>query len=277
MGLIEVFALPTHLRVASNRMARIIRSSESDALFLYLPQHLDSLIRSLAEGCPYEYLLDRVRELSLLPEPLSCWEYEMEPMLLAIRGILNRKHGLEISCYRQPSIVQLSANLAANIAELVLRASLTGKVDVDDWRMAVMEFLKASIDVLDEEAKYVAERSEGKGKSICICGMDGRAFRDRLSEYNLETKLIYVLLPYYFTPIEILTREIERERGGSTENGERISRIAEHHINFVREYVLTTRSYDEAYLKWVADIAPWLKFRRSAFNTPADRIQDWVS
>jgi len=91
LGSIEIFAVPAHLRVASNRMARIIKSSESDALFIYLPQHLNDLIKSLAEGCPYEYLLDQVRESSLVPEPLGRWEYEMEPIFLAIRGISNRK------------------------------------------------------------------------------------------------------------------------------------------------------------------------------------------
>ncbi|MDH5794527.1 MAG: hypothetical protein OEZ24_00315 [Candidatus Bathyarchaeota archaeon] len=274
MGFIEIFAVPAHLRVASNRMARIIRSSEPDALFLYLPQHLNDLIKSLAEGCPYEYLLDQVKESSLVPEPLGRWEYGMEPMLLAIRGILNRKRGLEIWCYKEPSFVKLSADFAANIAELVLRASVTGKVNDDDWRAVAKGFLEASADTLDKEAEYVAERSKGKGKNICICGMEGRIFRDRLSEYNLEMKPTYVLLPYYFTPIEILARQIGKEPGGSARNGNRVFQIAKHQIEFVREYVLTSRDYDEAYLKWVGDTGPCAKSRRTLFNTPTSRTQD---
>jgi hypothetical protein len=273
LGSIEIFALPTHLRAASERMARIIRSAEFDALFMFLPQDLNDSVRSLAEGCPYEYFLERVRELSLIPEPIGRWEYEMEPILLAIRGISNRRPGLEIWCYRQSGFVQLSAHLATNVAKLVLRASITERARVDDWRALITEFLEASADVLDEETEYVAERSKGRGNHICIRGMDGRIFRDRLSEHKLKANLVYVLLPYYFTPIEILTREMKRELKGSPKSRNRNLQIIEHHIDFVRQYVLTSRNYDEAYFKWVTDMAPCTRSKGYPLNTLENRIR----
>jgi len=151
---------------------------------------------------------------------------------------------------------------------------VAGKVNVDDWRGAARGFLEASADTLDKKAEDVAERSKGKGKSICICGMEGRVFRDCLSKYNLEMKLTYVLLPYYFTPIETLARQIGKELGDPARNDSRIFRIAKHQIEFVGEYVLTSRDYDEAYHKWVGDTAPCARSRRTPFNPPTSRTQD---
>ena len=91
LGLVEVFALPTHLRVASERMAEVIRGSKFDALFLNLSRRLNVLVRALAEGVPYEEFIEMVRERALIPEPLSSWEYWVKPILLAVRGILNEK------------------------------------------------------------------------------------------------------------------------------------------------------------------------------------------
>ena len=250
-------------------MAGIIRTSEFDALFLDLPRSLDDVVRALAEGAQYEPFLERIRELDLVPEPLSSWEYEVEPILLAVRGILNREPEPEVRCYRQTEFVQLSARLAEDVAKLVLRASVTGKVDIDEWRAIITELLRSGVDALDEETEYVSKRSIGKETSICIAGMNARALRDRLSECNLNASLTYLLLPYHFSPIEVLTRTVERELEDPTADGERILQIVKCHLGFVREYVLTSRTYDEAYLRWVRDVAPWMRSRTSPLDALA--------
>ncbi|MEM2915046.1 MAG: hypothetical protein QXH91_06590 [Candidatus Bathyarchaeia archaeon] len=242
-------------------MAEIVRNSDFDALFLDLSQHLNDLIKALAEGAPLESFLERIKELALVPEPMGSWEYEFEPILLAVRGILNRKPKLELYCYKQPYFDRLSAEVAANLARLVLRASMTEKIDVDEWRINITQLLDANTNALNEEAEYIAKKSYGKETCICISGINGRTLRDCLLERNLKATLTYLVLPYHFTPIEILTREIEREIRDSSMDHNKLYQIIKCHVKFVREYVLTSRNYDEAYLRWVKDTAPWMKYR----------------
>ena len=242
-------------------MAEIIRNSKFDVLFLDWSRHLNDSIRALAEGAPYESFIERVRELSLVPESLSSWEYEAEPILLAVRGVINKKPGLEVWCYKQPDFTRLSVELAEKIAGLVLRASAAGKIDVDEWRTLIKVFLEATYSVFNEETRYVAEKSKGKKISFCVSGMKARTLREGLRRYGFDADLTYVLLPYCFTPFEILNREMERELEGSFTNSDRILQIIKCHITFVREYVLTSQDYDEAYFKWVNDVAPWVNNR----------------
>jgi len=262
LGLVEVFALPTHLRAASERMAEVLRGSEFDALFLNISRRLNKLVKALAEGAPYEEFIERAREEALIPEPLSSWEYAEKPILLAVKGILNERPELEIWCYKRPEAVQLSVRVAEEIARLVLRTCLTGKVDLDEWRSLLRRFSEASAGFLEDEAEYVAERARGKERAICISGINGRRLKEHLSRCKVKASLSYPVVPYHLTPIEVLVREVERERRSSVEDDERIIKIIRYHVNFVRNYILTSRTYDEAYFKWVKHVVSWMRFKK---------------
>jgi len=273
LGLVEVFALPTHLRVASERMAEVIRGSEFDALFLNLSRRLNELVRALAEGAPYEEFIEMVRERALIPEPLSSWEYWVKPILLAVRGILNEKPELEIWCYKRPDIVQLSAEVAEDVARLVLRTCVTGRVDLEEWRILLRRFLEASSDSIREEAEYISERSRGKERAICISGITGRRLKEDLSRCMVDARLSYPIVPYHLTPIEVLMREVERELRGSVTEDDRFLQIIRCHVKFVRDYILTSRTYDEAYFKWAKHAASWMRFKGfPPLGVPTNRV-----
>jgi hypothetical protein len=72
----------------------------------------------------------------------------------------------------------------------------------------------------------------------------------------VRTILRYAFIPYYFTPLEVLIRETAialEEKEKSSIGNERIERLVRMHVEFIRDYVLVSENYDEAYFKWLRD------------------------
>lgn len=257
-GKIEVWVLPSNLRVASEKAASALKSSEYDVLFLDVRRELNNLVEDLALGAPYEQFIDEVKRLNILREPISLWEHQLKPILLALRGLKIRRPGMKIICYRSQRSEDSLIKRAERVALLILRINSTGEVDVKEWRKIVHDSIRESTTLMDEEVDYILkvyheENLEDKF-AIVISDFSGKYFLKRLKDAGISVSLRYLLLPYYFTPLEILIREAAAMlRKGSNISDERIVHLAKLHADFIRNYIIASYDYDEAYFQWVKD------------------------
>lgn len=256
-GEFEIWVLPHNLRVASERAASLLRGADFDILYLHVPRELGWLIEDLALGAPYGQFIEEVKRLNLLREPIASWEYKIKPLLLAIRGLKLRRPGLKIICYRSCFLENLSTRDAEDIAALVLRVNITGRIDLKEWLDALHRMMDRMLKSIDYETDHILRTwfEWGRGrKTICISDYSAKGLLRRIRESGIKASLRYIFTPYYFTPLEVLVREISRaSERGATVNYERLKRLIFMHAEFVREYILTSGSYDEAYFRWLRD------------------------
>lgn len=259
MTKVRILVIPNHIKSAALRTAEHLEKMDYDTVFLNFSRNLEDGVRALAEGAPYDYVIQRLRDLKLVPEPMGAWEYGAKPILMALRGLLQKEPSLKIHCYRDPSFALLSAETAEKIALLILRTCSTGKINVDEWEDLLISLLEPEEKALKKEIDVIAREAESSEDGICISGFNGRYIRARLTERGHDVSLTYLYIPYHFTPLEILMREMRRatSRGDSLSH-ETITKLVKHHAQFIREYVIVNKNYDEAYRKWVCDKAPWL-------------------
>lgn len=247
------------MRLASERVANLLRLASFDHLFLNLPRRLEGLVRALGEGAPYEWFMRRVSDLMVIREPLTSWEYRVQPILKIVRGIMNERHRLRLWCYKSQKMEESSIRMAERVARLILRLNVSGKIEVDEWGEMLTRFLEESGESLEDEARYIAERFED-GVGVCLSDFYGRELRELLIREGLDARFTYVFKPYHFTPLEVLLREFRRWRlRGLPPLKERVEELVRCHSEFIRDYVLTSGSYDEAYLRWLCDRAAWLR------------------
>mgnify|MGYP000313990961 CR=1 FL=1 len=258
---VEILVLPHNLRIASERAAAFLRSFDFDVLYLNIPRELGILIEDLALGAPYEEFINRVSESGILRELLVSWEYRIKPILLAVRGLKIRKPHLEIICYRNRKLESLSVEKSEEIAALTLRVSITGRIDVEEWKSVVYRMLCETAMLTNEEDSYIYEnwiRHSGK-RAILLMDYLPKRLLNEFKKNGVKTILRYAFTPYYFTPLEVLIRETAmalEEKGKSSIDNERIEVLVRMHVEFIRDYILVSENYDEAYFKWLRDKLP---------------------
>lgn len=176
--------------------------------FLNFSRDLEESVGALAEGAPYDYIIERLMELKLIPEPLGAWEYGAKPILMALRGILQKKPNVKIYCYRDPSYDFISSKIAEKIAIMIFRVSSIERIETEEWEAVLNSLLEAEAKALPEETGLIMKMAESCENCICVAGFDGRRIRARLMEEDSEVSLAYMYVPYHFTPPKILMREM---------------------------------------------------------------------
>lgn len=257
-GKFEVWVLPHNLRVAHERAAEILKRMEFDDLYLNIRRDLEGLIEDLALGAPYENFIEEIRRLKILRETIGPWEKTIKPILLVLRGIKLKKPDLRIICYKNPDFDDLSMREAEEIAMLTFRVNSTGKIDVERWRNLIYKVIDEATASIEDEINYILEAHNetviGERRAICITDFSGRHLVRRVREIGINAALRYIFLPYHFTPLEVLMREAAvMLRRGIIIGDERLIKIVRLHAEYIREYILTSMDYDEAYMKWLKD------------------------
>ena len=245
--------------VASKRAAKLLMSEDFEVLYLNVHRKLEGLIEDLALGAPYEKFIEQIEKLKLIHEPISSWEYGIKPILLALRGLKLRRPNLRIICYKNPLFEDLSDKNAAEVAALIFRVNSTGKIDVKEWRNLIYKIIGEADSFINEEANYLLRASgelfrKLKTKAVCISDFSGKHFVRYLRKTGVKISLRYIFTPYYFTPLEVLIREAARKlRRGTEISDERLIKLVRFHAEYIREYVLPSTNYDNAYFKWLKD------------------------
>ncbi len=259
-----MWVFPSRLRIASKLLANLLKRCNHEVLFLNFSRNLEDVVKELADGVPYEYFSRRIKELGLVPAPFESWRYWTEPILLAVKGLRLIRPRLRIYCYKSPFFERFSSDFAMRVLRLVFKVASTGKVNVEEWCELVRSALKAGDYALREEADCIVRSLREGERGLCISNFEGRKLKESLVKVGLKVNLKYLLLPYHFTPLDILLRVYKYfSMLGETPPKSRILRLIEEQVKFVRGYVLTSRDYDEAYFRWFADRSKWLKSRVS--------------
>lgn len=251
----EVWFLPHNLKVAYERAATLLKNIDFNILYLHAPRELNWLINEIALGAPYKQFIEAVKKANILRESVSSWEYRFKSIILALRGLRLRRPNLKIICYRSSFSENLSTRNAEEIAKLILRVNVTGRVDVEEWRNIIFNIIDNVSSTANDESNYIIKtfiESGHRKKAICLSDYPARRLIKRLREMGIKAFLRYIFTPYYFTPLEILIREfIIAGEKGLTVSDERIEGLVKMHAEFIRDYVLMSDNYDEAYFKWL--------------------------
>jgi hypothetical protein len=141
------------------------------------------------------------------------------------------------------------------MAALTLQTSLTENVSVEKWKGLVMEGIERKRGALRAEADFIHERASQY--SVCLSGLDGESLKQRLIEDGEEVNLTNIEGFYYPTPLETLE---DRLTEGDLPD-EELRELVMGHVEYVRNYVLSSRNRDQAYYLWVYDKVPGLRHK----------------
>jgi hypothetical protein len=251
---IKILVVP-NLRTSHMKAVRYLKEEPTyDKLFLDFPENLEPLVKALAKGeLSYRDFFGEVRERRLVPEPIEGWRYTAEPLLKSMPELRRRKPELELYCYKDVRDTKRFVEMATEIAQLTLRANVTRKINVEDWRNILREGLSYKREALNNEVCFIYERTSHN--STCTSGMDGGRLEQRLAERGYQVSLTTVEEWYHPTPLEILE---ERLAKGDILD-EEVEELVKGHLEYVRNYILTRKNRDQAYYQWVYDKVPKLR------------------
>jgi len=253
----EVFILAfPKLRISHVEAAQTISKTPHDALFLMFSRNLEEPVKILAEGFPYDYVINEIKKQKLIPEPFGAWEYFAEPILKILSKIKQKNPKLNIYCYGSPIYENVSTETATKIATLTLKALATGKINVKEWKKVLLEEIKFSLDATEEEAEFVLSIVKNYKKSLCVSGLQGKNLEEKIRlEKNMNVKLEYLGVPYYLTPLEALKKELLNELEGKPSSDEKMEKLIKYHLRYIKKYILLSKSLDDAYFRWVMEEA----------------------
>jgi hypothetical protein len=239
---IDVLIVPG-LQSSAKKAAETISNSSYNSIFLNFPRNLQPLISECALGhfTPQE-VCERIVAERLIPEPVGTWFYLNMPLLEAIHGM---GEDVKVHCYKDTDHYHMQIDTASKIANLTLRASVTGRVDAKEWIKVLEEGWIPGISKL--EAEYVAFKAHGK--TICLTGISGWKIANHIRKLGYTAIVKCVEKTYHFKPLEIL--ESLLEMGKLTDD--MAENLIWQHVNFVRDYVLPSSNLDEAYQRWILD------------------------
>jgi hypothetical protein len=230
-----------YLRSSARKAAEIVKNMECDAIFLNFPRNLQSIISDYVSGrISLSGMLSKIEAGRFLPEPLGAWLYLNEPILEALSRI---SEATKVYCYCDVDYYHMSFEVASKIACLTARASVTGKINVEEWMRVIKEHMS---ETLMFEAEIVGIKA--RGCCICLTGLSGWKMAKHLRSMGHQVRVRCVERLYIFKPLEILEALIEQSKLFPEE----AERLIWRHVNFIRDYVLTSENLDEAYRKWVS-------------------------
>jgi hypothetical protein len=237
---IDVLIVPS-LQSSSRKAAEIILNSNYDSVFLNFPKNLQPLMLECASRrlTPPE-VQKRIEVERLIPESVGSWFYLNLPILEAIHKLGSN---VKIHCYKDVDHYHLQMDAASKIASLTLKASATGEIDVKEWIKTLKEGISSEASMI--EAEYIAFKADGK--TICLTGISGWKITNNIKRIGYAAKVKCVEKLYHFKPLEILENLLKT--GKLTD--EMAEKLIWDHVEFVRNYVLSSRSLDEAYKRWI--------------------------
>ena len=214
-------------------VARILCSAypSLDQVFLPLPVSVEGeLTAGIMSGTPFSEFLGGYGEV------FAKYFYFLEPVYDAILSMWTGKPGVEVLCYL-PGTPEDAVSPSVEAGLLVAETVVTGRVDVDAWLS-----LLSKVGEPRDEADLILSRL--RGGAFIVATRAGTRIARILSGKGVLLDLVE-LGPYIPTPLErLLEGPIDPER---------VERLVLEHAEYVRNYVLTSRDLDEAYMKWARE------------------------
>ncbi|MFB0544098.1 MAG: hypothetical protein ACETVN_00155, partial [Asgard group archaeon] len=136
-NLVKVF-ITTPLKASSELAAQAIRREKYDALFLTFHKDIEYYLYELAEGEPFETVVEKILKKNLIAEPSAAWLYWAEPVLKAMEGLFKINPRMEILCAEESYEHEYATTCKVDLAVLEFKGIL-GRVDIEQWRKLLHE------------------------------------------------------------------------------------------------------------------------------------------
>lgn len=245
---VEIIVKPPSMR-ASIEAAAELKRIKPEAIMLNLPESISDLVREFVyEDLGYEDFVERVGKR--LPSPAEAWLKGYEQLLLGLRNLGGEA---DVYCYGDVASFEAEAERAVEIARLMLRTMITGRIEADEWLKLLSEERRIAEIGSIREAEKVASTSIHYEKAACISEHTPTHLKGRLEQEGIRSRIRYVGQPHHFTPLEVLRRKLAR-RGVSREE---VEEHVKEQIRFVREY-LYRKPLPEALDEWSMRKLYWL-------------------
>lgn len=235
------------LKRSNEKVAAYLEKTEHDGLFLPFPKGTEEHVARLAEGSPLHYLIYELKKSELAPEPLKPWISSTEPLLRVLPRLRTTNEALRLYCYGDLLYRKYSFEVAVTISTLILRTSMTGKIDTEEWKQVFKKDLEFRKEALSRETDFVALKASCHDITICVSNLHGQYMVSQLRQEGYNVQLKCLDPSYTPTPIECLQ--------GTLNAGEisdkRLKKIILSQVKYVKEFVLTSDNIDEAYQKWL--------------------------
>ncbi|MGQ9543325.1 MAG: hypothetical protein ACUVTM_04465 [Candidatus Bathyarchaeia archaeon] len=253
---LKIIMVP-NLKSSSIKAVRMIQAeAHIERVFLPEPKKLESHIRAYVKGgITYRDFIGRVKDLKLVPEPLNCWLYTFEPILMGLSQVSGQNRSLDIICYRDTADLEMDSRFTSEITLLTYRTNVSGRINVDDWISLISEFALSRRESLSKEARCIVTRAGYSGNMV-LSGLGGKELKRMLTRAFDNVQIQCAERIYYFTPMEVLQSKLAR----GTVNREEVEELVRCHLEYVNRYVLRSWNRDFAYYSWVNDKMPWLRY-----------------
>jgi len=214
-----------------------------------LPRGFEALLRQ----CPSpRSALDSAVRVGLLRWPESIVR-AYEPIVSCAYRLA--REGVKVMCYLEAKELEREREVAARVAQLVLRASIkrVDDRDLQDWLQALDEYRGGAWLMVDRVVDML--RAIEGSTAIILTGLEGLWLAKEMRSRGLEVAVRVVGTPYLRSPLEVMI--IKRSRGELA--ADELRELIGDYVDYVRNYVLKYEDLEEAHKKWALEKAPWLR------------------
>ncbi|MEM2083527.1 MAG: hypothetical protein QXY18_01375 [Nitrososphaerota archaeon] len=243
---IKIIIVP-NLRKAYIKASKILENSIFECLFINFPKIVEKLFILLLNGhINYEEFILKIKDFNLPHISSKSWLYLYEPLIKTIYSLKQRN--FKIFCYINDEDYFKSINYSINSIALLLRTSIMNKINKEKWLKQLFEEINFDNELNKKILNTIENEVIKYNSSICISDFNGCFLEEKLNE-KFEVELIYSIVPYIFTSLEILKRKlILKEKL----NNDEIEKLIFQQIDYIKNYILLSDNLDEAYYKWVS-------------------------
>jgi hypothetical protein len=158
--------------------------------------------------------------------------------------------GRPVYCYA-PDPSERERRFQEELARLILRDSITGRISLEEWRELIVEARRASDLGLAEQALYIIGIARRFEAIVCVSDIVKAQPLKRELQKVAETRIIYAGLPHQHTPLQslILSRREPSEH--------EIVEAVKQHIKLIRDYVIPL-GLEQGIEEWAATRLRWL-------------------
>jgi hypothetical protein len=239
---VDLVAKPPTRR-ASLEAIEALDNPEYGAIFLDLPRSLQrSVERLISTGEPGPLEEQLQADLAL-----SAAAKSQETLLRLLPRVAV---GRTIYCYA-PYPSESERRLYAELARLLLRDSIMGRVSAEEWRSLVGEARRAAAHAVAEQALYILGIAGRFEAAVCVSDIVKAQPLRRELQRAAETRIIYTGLPHHHTPLQtlILSRREPSDR--------EIIETVKQHIGLIRNYVIP-HGLEQGVEEWADKKLRWL-------------------
>jgi hypothetical protein len=225
-----------------------------DTFLLNFPEEVESILTDLASDIvSFDEFLNDIISRDIIPDPLTSWLYAMEPIFEALPNLLRTFSNLDIRCYGSKEGEADLMDISNELVHLILRTIITERVDHKLWRETITRSLRLTTEIVEGNSENILKKA-GKN-SIGIVDIGSFTLQRILEEEGMNTKVLYIEKPYYFTPLAVLERRMAL---GPVDDDE-LEELVLKHIEYVRDYIYRFRTRDRAHYEWALDMMTWPK------------------